>query len=180
MLGTMQVVSSLHPAPIAPREASVGPASDGRRRRRTHGFTLVEVAIAAFVMALAIATSLTALQYSYKLIDNARYTTLAGQILQSQMEKLRLLTWAQLTDPVNGPVAYPTFTPDVSLATSAQLSHFTSCTQTIVDAPSPFNATMKDITLSATWVGTDGRKHTLSYFTRYGENGISDFFYTAH
>jgi Tfp pilus assembly protein PilV len=145
----------------------------------TRGFTLVEVAFASFVMALAIATSLTALQYSYKSIDRARYTTLAGQILQSQMEKLRLLTWAQLTDSVNGPIGSPTFTPDVSSVSAAQLSHFT-CTQTIADAPSPFNGTMKDITLTATWVGTDGRTQSLTYMTRYAQNGISDFFYTTH
>jgi len=86
----------------APRELA---AALGRTAGRTRGFTLVEVAFASFVMAMAIATSLTALQYSYRAIDSARYTTLAGQILQSQMEKLRLLTWAQLTDPVNGPIA---------------------------------------------------------------------------
>lgn len=149
-------------------------------RESDRGFTLVEVGIAALVMALAIATSLTTLQYSYKLIDDARYTTLAGQILQSQMEKLRLLTWDQLTDPTNGPIGHPTFTPDISLAASAELSHFTSCTQTITDAPSPYTGSMMDITLTATWTGTDGRPHNLSYLTRYAKNGISDFFYTVH
>jgi type II secretory pathway pseudopilin PulG len=147
---------------------------------RTRGFTLVEVALASCVMALAIASSLTALQSSYRSIDNARYTTLAGQILQSQMEKLRLLTWTQLTDPTNGPSVHSNFTPDVSAAVSAQLSHFTSCTQTITDAPAPFTGTMKDIALTATWIGTDGRQQSLTYMTRYGQNGISDFFYTAH
>ncbi len=146
---------------------------------KTRGFTLVEVAFASFVMALAIATSLTALQYSFKSIDRARYTTLAGQILQSQMEKLRLLTWAQLTDSTNGPIGNPNFTPDVSSVSAAQLSHFT-CTQSITDAPSPFTGTMKDITVTATWVGTDGRTQSLTYMTRYAQNGISDFFYTTH
>lgn len=146
----------------------------------SRGFTLVEVAFAAMVLILAIATSLTALQYSYRSIDNARYTTLAGQILQSQMEKLRLLTWAQLTDPINGPVAHSNFTPDISATASAQLSHFTSCVQTITDAPAPFAGSMKDIALTATWVGTDGRPQSLTYLTRYGQNGISDFFYTTH
>lgn len=170
------------PPPAQPAAPLVsGPPPPPRRSREPdRGFTLVEVAIAAFVMALAIATSLTTLQYSYKLIDNARYTTLAGQILQSQMEKLRLLTWDQLTDPVNGPIAQPTFTPDISLAASAELSHFTSCTQTITDAPAPFTGSMMDITLTANWTGTDGRSHHLSYLTRYAKNGISDFFYTVH
>lgn len=149
------------------------------RRSRTRGFTVAEVMVASLIMALAITSSITTLQYGFRAIDNARYTTLAGQILQSQMEKLRLLTWAQLTNASTGPVAYPTFTPDISATTSAQLSRFT-CQQSIVDAPSPFTGSMKVITLTATWTGIDTKSHSLSYQTRYTQNGISDFFYTAH
>jgi hypothetical protein len=39
---------------------------------------------------------------------------------------------------------------------------------------------MKDITLTATWKGSDGRTRSLTYFTRYGQSGLSDFFYTSH
>jgi Tfp pilus assembly protein PilV len=162
---------------------------DPGRSRRKKGFTLIEVVMASFVMMFGILSAMITVQASFKMIDRARYTTLAGQILQSQMEKLRLLTWSQLTDPVNGPVAHPNFTPDISLASSstAQINHFTpagggACTQTIADAtaPSVCAGTMKDITLTATWVGSDGRRQALSYVTRYAQNGISDFFYTTH
>lgn len=151
----------------------------GRRRDWRAGFTIVEVAIAAMVLALVISGSLITLERGFVAIDNARYTTLAGQILQSQMEKLRLLTWEQLTDPTNGPPANGTFTPDLASTASAQLANFT-CTEQITDSPSPFTGWMKDITLTATWKGTDGRSRTLSYFTRYGKYGLSDFFYTTH
>ena len=160
-----------------------GPCSRSGHRWRhfsKSGFTILEVALASFVMIYGIVTALTVLQASFRQIDSARYTTLAGQILQSQMEKLRLLNWAQLTDPTTGAVAFPTFTPDLAVASTAQLSHFTSCTQTIVDAPSPFTGTMKDITLTVTWYGSDGHQQSLSYYTRYGQNGLSDFFYTTH
>lgn len=157
------------------------------RRRHDAGFTILEVAMAGFVLTLAIAGSITTLQMGYRAIDNARYTTLAGQILQSQMEKLRLLTWAQLTDSTSGPAAYTTFTPDVSASSTDQIKRFTTttggagtCYQRISDAPSPFNTSMKDITLTAAWTGIDGKSHSLSYTTRYGKNGLSDFFYTSH
>ena len=135
--------------------------------------------VAASVMILCIASSLVVLQRGFMAIDNARYTTLAGQILQSQMEKLRMLTWAQLTDATNGPPTNGSFTPDISTSTTGQLANFT-CSEVIADAPSPYNGTMKDITLTATWKGSDGRNRTLTYSTRYGQNGISDFFYTSH
>ena len=95
------------------------------------------------------------------------------------MEKLRLLTWTQLEA-----VTSTTFTPDNSGATSTQINRFVAgtvpgkCAQSIVDEGTFSN--MKVITLTASWVGTDGRSHTLSYVTRYGKNGLSDFFYTSH
>jgi type II secretory pathway pseudopilin PulG len=150
------------------------------------GFTIVEVMAAAIVMALAISSSLIVLQHGMRAIDTARYTTLAGQILQSQMEKLRLLTWTQLTHPTYGPVAFPTFTPDLAATSVAQMNRFTAggvtgqCAQSIVAAPAPFDTSMKEIKLTATWTGMDGRSHSLSYITYYGKNGLSDFFYTSH
>ena len=156
-------------------------------RRRKAGFTIVEVAMAGFVLTLAIGSSIATLQMGFRAIDNARNTTLAGQILQSQMEKLRLLSWPQFTNPTTGPVAFTTFKPDISASNTAQINRFATsnggagtCGMSIVDAPSPFATTMKDITLTATWTGIDGMSHSLSYTTRYGYNGLSDFFYTSH
>jgi Tfp pilus assembly protein PilV len=173
--------------------------------RMVAGFTIIEVAISATVMALAISSSLIVLQQGMRAIDNARYYTLAGQILQSQIEKLRLLTWQQLVlDTTNGPFTTVTtksyyisptsswFAPDVATAASAaQLNNFkvsgagNRCLQTIalpstVDGATTFDATMRILTLTATWTGSDGRTHSLSYTTRYGRYGLSDFFWTSH
>lgn len=163
----------------------------GRRiRRPSHQrrreFTIVEVMVAASVMVLTLASSLLVVQQGMRALDTARYTTLAGQILQSQMEKLRLLTWTQLTNTTSGPVAFSTFTPDLTATATSQIQRFTAggaagkCSQSIVDAPSPFDATMKIITLTAEWKGIDGTPHNLSYITHYGKSGIPDFFYTTH
>ena len=158
------------------------------RPARSRGFTLVEVMAAATVLVLAISSSIIVLQQGLRAIDTARYTTLAGQILQSQMEKLRLLTWTQLTNTTYGPSApaYATFTPDITSIATAQIKRFFvgsqkgKCSQSITAAPSPYDTTMKKITLTANWTGLDGRTHSLSYISYYGQNGISDFFYTSH
>ena len=73
------------------------------RRGAARAFTLVEVMVAATVMVLTLTSSLIVVQHGMRALDTARYTTLAGQILQSQMEKLRLLTWTQLTNATSGP-----------------------------------------------------------------------------
>jgi Tfp pilus assembly protein PilV len=156
-----------------------------------NAFTLVEVMVAASVMVLAICSSIIVLQQGLRAIDTARYTTLAGQILQSQMEKLRLLTWTQLTNTTTGPSApaFATFTPDISASATSQINRFFvgsdvgKCSQTIV-APTTglaaFDNTMRVITLTATWKGIDDRTHSLSYTTYYARYGLSDFFYSSH
>lgn len=176
------------------------PARPGRRQRRASGFTILEVALASFVMLFGIVSALTALQAGFRMIDSARYTTLAGQILESQMEKLRLLTWDQLVNHPNlmpglynasGTLISTTtpadrFTPDISAdpATQAIITNHFTCTQSIKFAPYPFDGTdgteARQITLTATWTGSDGHVQSLSYFTCYAQNGISDFFYTTH
>lgn len=153
------------------------------RRSRRAGVTIVEVMVAAGVLVLAISSSIIVLQQGMRAIDTARYTTLAGQILQSQMEKLRLLTWTQLTNTTSGPVAFTTFRPDLTSSTTAQLRRFTAagttgrCAMSIVDVPGA-GGKMKSITLTATWTGINGQAHSLSYSTFYGKNGMSDSFYT--
>lgn len=167
-------------------------------RRSARAFTILEVMIAAMVMALTLTSSLQVLGYGLRAIDTARYTTLAGQVLQSQMEKLRLLTWTQMT-LATGPMstANSTFTPNNGI--SSQVNNFftiapgttthtpDSCTQSIVYDPAydittsgTTVHTMVDITLTATWIGADGIQRTRTYYSQYAHFGLSDMFYTAH
>lgn len=170
------------------------PTRSDLRRQKASGYTLLEVAIAAFVMLFGIASALTALRASFRLIDVARYTTLAGQVLESQMEKLRLLNWTQLTDPTHVPGLYDssgnllsssslgtTFAPDVAADGATQsliASHF-YCTQRIDLLPTSGTPTAR-ITLTTRWTGTDGHAQSVSYSTIYARNGISDFYYPNH
>ena len=154
-------------------------------RPATRGLTLVEVMLAVTVMALAISSSIMVLQQGLRALDTARCTTLAGQILQSQIEKLRLLSWEQLTHGTYGAVNFSTFPADVAATPTAEVKRFVvggvqgRCAQSIVAADAPFNTTMLKITLTANWTGMDGRPNSLSYITYYGQYGLSDFFYTS-
>jgi prepilin-type N-terminal cleavage/methylation domain-containing protein len=155
--------------------------------RASRGFTMIEVMLAATVMLFAISSSLVVLQHGLHAIDTARFTTLAGQILQGQMERIHMLTWLQLTDPTYGAAQFSTFTPppDVTTAAGAHLLRFSAAgtpgafTQSITTPAAPHDTQMRVITLTASWKGTDGRSHSLSYSSHYVQNGISDFFYTS-
>ena len=68
---------------------------------------MVEVLIAATLLGFVVMTSLTALSQAYGFTHHARMVTLAGQVLQSVMEDLRLkhsgdlLAYADEIQPVD-------------------------------------------------------------------------------
>jgi prepilin-type N-terminal cleavage/methylation domain-containing protein len=137
----------------------------------SRGFTLVEVMIASVVLVLAITTSITTLQHGLQAVDTARGYTYASQVMQSEMERLRLKSWAQLQtlqDARETSVA-------ASTVAGAPAATF-SCTRSIRDVKTD----MKEIILESNWRGYDGRPHTARFVTRYGKAGLYDYFYTAH
>src|SRR5438552_1422420 len=129
---------------------------------RHHGFTLVEVMMAAVVLVLAITTAITTLQHGLQAVDTARGYTYASQVMQSEMERLRLKSWAQVQTLQNAGDNRVT----VTTVTGAPASTF-ACTRTIRD----LKADMKEIILESSWHGYDGRAHTARFVTRYGKSG---------
>lgn len=142
----------------------------GRGRTQAGGFTIVEVMAAAVVLVLGITTSILTLQSGLQAMDTARHFTVASQVMQSELERLRLKSWSQLQaleDSGDTAVAIPNL--------GAGSGTFT-CTRAIND----LRDDMKEIILIATWHGYDGRSHTVRFMTRYGKTGLYDYFYTAH
>ena len=171
--------------PVRPR-----PPAPRRPAARRRGFTVLEVAMSAFVLAFGIVSSITTLQYGLRQVDLARSTTLAGQIVQSEIELLRLQNWAQIV-ALQTAQASPTTPTTIDTAASITSGSSTpldatlttianrfACTRLIEDISG--KADMKRVTLNATWTGVDGRPHQLSFQLRYARNGLSDYFYVAH
>lgn len=145
------------------------PSQLTRPRHRFPGFTLVEVMVASTVLVFGIVTAVTTSQRGLQALDTARNLTAASQIMQSEMERIRLLNWSQLqTLQQSGGATVPT---DAAAGTA----RFT-CTREITD----IKTDMKQITLTAVWRGYDGREHTARLITRYGKRGLNDYFYTTH
>lgn len=160
------------------------PSPRPRRGRDSRGgFTILEVGLAAAVMALAVATSLVAMQYGLRSVDTARNLTLAAQIMQSDIEILRLQNWSQISALAASSTVDPSTTITSGTGTSLESTLTTianrfTCTRTVADIAG--RADIKAIGLSIRWTGIDGREHTVSYQMRYAKNGLSDYFYVAH
>ncbi len=156
------------------------------RLRSAAGFTIVEVAMASFVMALGIATSIIAMQTGFRNLDLARGTTLASQIIQSEMERLRLMPWNNTNTTAVDSICELPASDAVSLAdmfdasakTTANIASNYTVTRT-VENDSTRPSDVKYITVTVTWKTYDGRSHTRSTKTMYSKNGLYDYYYTV-
>lgn len=152
---------ALHLTPAPPRPGSVGV-------QRARAFSLVEVMVASCVLMLGVSGALVTLQRSISSIAQARQLDTASQVMQTELERLRLLNWSQL-DALQQSGA-----TSVPVPTGGDFARFT-CERQIRD----LREGMKEITLIASWGGLDGRAHTARLVTRYSRSGLNDYFYTT-
>ena len=131
------------------------------------GFTIVEVIVASTVLLFGVVSAVTTSQRGLQALDTARNLSAASQLMQSEMERVRLMSWAQLQALQQS--------GDTAVTVDSPGQRFT-CTREITD----LKTDMKQITLVASWNGYDGRPHTARLITRYGKSGLNDYFYTTH
>jgi Tfp pilus assembly protein PilV len=146
------------------------------RDRSLCGFTLVEVMLGSIVMVLAITTAITTLQQGFLSLDTARKLTLAGQILQCEVEKMRMVPWATIN-------AYPTtptdLTIDTTFTSNPAVGNKFTLSRNVVTLTTGTTAGMKEITYTVNWKTVDGRTLSRSYVTYYGEKGLYDYYFNS-
>ena len=154
-------------SPIQPR-----PLRSLRDRAR-RAFTILEVTLATFVMAFGISTATLTMMSGFKTLDVARNITLASQILQSEMERLRLMDWADIAalSGTQNVDLNAVFTSDADLAARFTLS------RTVSDVVGKVGE-MKQILLVVSWNTVDGRTMTRQFNTYYAKDGLYDYYYT--
>jgi type II secretory pathway pseudopilin PulG len=140
------------------------------RPNRRKGFTIIEVTMAAGVLALVLVTSVTTMQAAFTRIDGARSTTLAGQILQGEMEKLRLRDWATISAYEAGPAAVALGQPFSSEAVTASRFSVSRTVETV-------RTDLRKVTFTVSWRSADGRILSRSLMTYYGRNGMNDYYF---
>jgi prepilin-type N-terminal cleavage/methylation domain-containing protein len=145
--------------------------------RKKKGFTILEVMVAAFVMAFAIMTAITTMQRAFLSLDTARNITIAGQIMQSEFEKMRMNDWSTISGYTTGSAT--TLTIDTSFTSNSFIGNRFTLVRNVSDIVTGTTAGMKQITLTVSWKSYDGHSLSRSYMSYYGQNGLYDYFYNS-
>ncbi len=144
--------------------------------------------MSSFVMAFGIATSIIAMQTGFKSIDLARGTTLASQIIQSEMERVRMLSWTTVTAlstatdttapfPTGSPAGIEMFDGATYFSSNPAIAGKYTITRT-VEPDSTRPTEVMNLTVQVSWLGYDNRAHIRSFRSMYAKNGLYDYYYT--
>jgi Tfp pilus assembly protein PilV len=169
------------PAPTrGERERSLRRQTHSGLLRNSRAFTLVEVAVAAVVLAFGIAMSIVTIQAGYRTMDDARNLTIASQVLQSELERIRLLPWSSDTggESITGLAASETVDLTASFTSNPQIAARFTLLREVAQTVGR-EATMRDITLTVSWTGFYGVSHSRTFTTRYCKDGLYDYYYTV-
>ena len=166
-----------------------------RSSRPCDGFSLVEAAFAAALVAVAFVTLFALNTQCLYFVNSSREVTTAGQTVQSRMEQLRNCTWAQITDatsvqtlltpPMTGASSLGSVTEVVTInkypltnpsPTPIQLTRVGSGVGNVVPTINSTNSTiasadMVAISLQLSWTaGPRARARKIAVSTIYGKN----------
>lgn len=140
-------------------------------RRRGRGMTLPEVMTGAVVLALVLGGSLLVLRQNFFLLGAARDLNFASQIMQGEIERTRLRSWAVVSAYAAGPT---TLTLDSTITSNVQIGNRFVLTRTA----SVVRAGVVELTFTTRWTGVDGRVQARSARMWYAQNGLYDWFYS--
>jgi Tfp pilus assembly protein PilV len=150
-----------------------------QRSSRVRGFTILEVAIATAIMTLALGTALITLARGFDSMDTARCLSYSSQIMQSELEKMRLTSWGNGTTAgtgTTGVTAYQTTPTNIGIDPNWANVGDVSSRMTMTRVASDVHTGMIQVTFTISWTTHDGHPMSRSYTTYYGKNGLYDYF----
>ena len=142
--------------------------SKSRYAQSKRGFSLVEAMMGAGVLTMVLAGCFSGLGQALLMSENVRSYDFASQLLQSEMESVRSLQWAEVDSLGSG-----SFDPSVYFTDNPMRD--ISCQRVISDK----NAWQKEIRLSVTWKDFKGISRSREFVSYYSKEGLSDYYYRA-
>lgn len=137
------------------------------RFKANDGFTLLEAMIATMILGFVLASVLAVVSQSARYLVDIRRTARGAQVLQQEMEYIRLLDWSALQSVTN------TFTDPND---TAQHLYAGRVTQSAYDTYGTTNTIVK-ITLTVTWTNQVNRVLTNTLTSLVGNGGLNKYIF---
>jgi type II secretory pathway pseudopilin PulG len=134
---------------------------------RQWGLTLVETVIGLAVLGIVMGSVMFSLGVAMQMMDDSRNIAHAGHILQSEMENLRRMNWAelqQLQTTENFPID-PLFT-----------EHYEDRFNGLRELRA-LSSTLMEVRLVVSWERQRGGQSERTYVTLMGKDGLNDYYY---
>lgn len=157
------------------------PRSLGLRRQggSKSGFSLVEMMVAIFVLGIVLTSAFSTVAQALQTMETSRDYARVAQILQSEMEDLRTMSWATLNaqEDTDGGLVSIDLTEEFNDAFGARYRAFRRIRDRTDNGVTYTN--QKEATIWVYWWDARGNfriKQTVSWFT---ENGLHDYYYRS-
>jgi len=139
------------------------------RGKSSSGFTLVEVIVSMALMAIVVTSAFGSYFLGMRMIDDAREELRASQIIQTELEALRGLNWAELDSlPDVAPI-----TPKGTLIQQFSSDYLAYRQVETVDADN----TQKRVIVYVWWKNSKGIYTYQISNTIFTRNGLNDYYY---
>jgi Tfp pilus assembly protein PilV len=151
--------------------------------RRARAFTLVEVMMAAAILVVGFIGMIQAVTIGSEMLATARRQTLAAQIIDHEIERLRLLPWDDPagTNDLVGLAAGPTsVTIDSQFAAAISAAGLASGTTLVLSrsVSDVVTGSMREVVFTVTWTVrpsgvSTSRTYTRASSARFGKYGLN-------
>jgi prepilin-type N-terminal cleavage/methylation domain-containing protein len=144
----------------------------GAAGRAAKGFTLVETIIAVGIFGIVVSALYSCFGLGFSIVRSAREDLQATQILLGRVERVRLCTWTQVTDPNVNPLTTTGYFDSTNKRTPCTLT-YSAVPPPVGAIPSQYSDQVLLVTVQLTWTSGNNQQHTRSmqtYVARYGMN----------
>ncbi len=134
----------------------------------------MEVGLAATVLALTLVGMIQVIESGSQMLDVSRKQILAGQIIHSEIDQLRLQSWNTISTALpSSPTSLTSASSPIYLDPSIGGNFTCQYWANPVNDAGGNAITVMQVTFTVTWTGIAGQTYTRTGTTYIGQNGLN-------
>lgn len=134
------------------------------------GFTLVEVMVSMFLMAIVFTASYSSYFLGMNMVEDAREELRASQIIQSELERMRTMNW----DAINSVGSWSKVNPEGEFIKKVS-DDYVAYRQI---KPVPDETDLMMVRIFVWWTSSKGTRTFQVFNTIVTKDGLNDYYYT--